>query len=277
MGPLPTLPEKPEGAVARRTQDRTVLVALVTIALAGLLSCASRGSFAADPADGYHDSDAPDQPEEWLSGTGFEERRGWSSAVLHLGTPELDSIVRISDAIRQVPGVKLRPNSGNPWGLSRVFDGDRGSCDVPVYVNGARTALRDFGAQLDLDAFVRSLKPEALELHLGPDGPLHDPEGCGCLILWDLGVRREVDWEFVGSIRGRVRSEHLDTAARVRLEPGGLLQQLDSAGTFLFSGLLPGEYQLGIMIPERPVVRQSVRVYAFEESRTEIEVIRRRE
>jgi hypothetical protein len=189
----------------------------------------------------------------------------------------MGSTVRISQLIRRIPEVRLQPNRSNPLGLTRVLDEDRGSCVLQVYLNGVRMVHRDSEARLNLDASVGLPELDALELHLGPDGPVYDPEGCGSLLLWDHSMQHVEDPEFLGSIRGQVESESPDTVVGVRIEAGGLLQRPDSAGFFFFSGLLPGEYQLEFIIPERPVVRYRARVYAYEESRVEMKVQRRRD
>ena len=183
---------------------------------------------------------------------------------------------RISQLIRRVPEVRLQPNRDNPLGLTRVLDGDRGSCVLQVYLNGVRMVHRDSEMRVSLDASVRLPGLDALELHLGPDGPVYDPEGCGSLLLWDQSMQHVEDPEFLGSIRGRIESETPGMVTGVRIEAGGLLQRPDSAGFFFFSGLLPGEYQLEFIIPEQPVVRHSVRVYAYEESQVEMRVQSRR-
>lgn len=185
------------------------------------------------------------------------------------------STVRISQLIRRIPEVRLQPNRSNPWGLTRVLDENRGSCPLPVYLNGVRMVHGE-EARISLDARVGLPDLDALELHLGPDGPVYDPEGCGSLLLWDHSMQHLEDPEFLGSIRGQIENESPDTVVGVRIEAGGLLQRPDSTG-FFFSGLLPGEYQLEFIISERPVVHYRVRVYAYRESQVEMKVQRRRD
>jgi hypothetical protein len=234
-----------------------------TIILAGLASCASSGSQGAISSD------------EWLAGKGFATRGDWDSAALHLRRQQMRSTFRISQLIQRVPGVRLQPNRDNPLGLTRVLDEDRGSCVLQVYLNGIRMAPRDVEAQVDLDARVGVPDLDAVELHLGPDGPVYDPEGCGSLLLWDQSMQHVGDPSFLGSIRGQVESEVADTIVGVRIGSSGPLQRPDSTGSFVVSRLLPGEYEIEFVVRGRPVVRHRARVYAYIESQVELRAQRR--
>lgn len=246
-----------------KTVRSTVLVAAWAIVLGGLAGCASPRGGVADPGD------------QWLTSKGFAARGDWNSTALHLRKQQLRSTLRISQLIRRVPGVRLQPNRGNPLGLTRILDGNRRSCSLQVYLNGVRMAPQDSAARVDLDARVGLPDLDALELHLGPDGPVHDPEGCGSLLLWDHSMQHVNDPAFLGGIRGQVEGEPPGTVVGVRLGSGGPLQRPDSAGFFSFSGLLPGEYELEIVVPGRPVLRHTTRVYAYTES--QVRVRRRRD
>jgi hypothetical protein len=136
-------------------------------------------------------------------------------------------------------------------------------------------APRDSLARVDLDARVGVPDLDALELHLGPDGPVYDPEECGSLLLWDQSMRYVGDPEFLGSIRGQVESDPRDAVVGVRIGSSGILQRPDSAGVFAFSGLLPGEYQLEFIITEGSVAHQTVRVYAYKEAQVTLQGRRR--
>jgi hypothetical protein len=136
-------------------------------------------------------------------------------------------------------------------------------------------APRDADAQVDLDARVGVPDLDALELHLGPDGPVYDPEGCGSLLLWDQSMQHVGDPEFSGSIGGQVESEVTDTIVGVRIGSSGLLQRPDSSGFFFFSELPPGEYEIEFVVRGRPVVRHRARVYAYMESQVELRAQRR--
>jgi hypothetical protein len=133
-------------------------------------------------------------------------------------------------------------------------------------------APRDAEARVDLDARVGVPNLDALELHVGPDGPVYDPEGCGSLLLWDQSMQHVRDPEFLGSIRGQVESEVADTVVGARIGASGRLQRPDSAGFIFFSRLLPGEYEIEFVVRGRPVVRHEARVYAYLESRVELGV-----
>jgi hypothetical protein len=246
-----------------KTVRRGILLSVWTIVISGLVSCASGGAGPAGPGD------------QWLSGKGFAGRAGWSSTALHLRKQQMRSILRVSQLIRRVPEVRLQPSRANPLGLTRILDGDPGSCALQVYLNGVRMVPRDSLARVDLDARVGVPDLDALELHLGPDGPVYDPEGCGSLLLWNRSMRHVQDPEFSGSIRGQVQSQSPDRVAGVRIGSSGPLQRPDSAGVFSFLGLLPGEYQLEVIVAEGSVGRQSVRVFAFTESQVTLQGRRR--
>jgi hypothetical protein len=233
------------------------------MAVTVLASCASHGGGVADASD------------QWLAGKGFAPRGDWGSTALHLRGEQMRATVRISQLLRRVPGVRLQPTRDNPLGLIRVLDEHRGTCVLQVYLNGVRMVPRDSEAQVDLDARVGVPDLDALELHLGPDGPVYDPVGCGSLLLWDRSMRHVRDPEFRGSIRGQVEGESPDAVSGVRIRSSGLLQRPDSAGSFVFSGLLPGEYELEFIVTERPVARERVRVYAYTESQVMLRAIRR--
>jgi len=240
-----------------------MLVPTWTIVLAGLASCAS------------HQGQVAISSDQWLAGKGFATRGDWDSAALHLQRQQMRSTLRISQLIRRVPDVRLRPNGDNPLGLTRVLDENPGTCVLQVYLNGVRMAPRDVEAQVDLDARVGVPDLDALELHLGPDGPVYDPEGCGSLLLWDQSMQHVGGPAFLGSIRGQVESEVADTIVGVRIGSSGLLQSPDSAGFFFFSGLLPGEYEIEFVVRGRPVVRHRARVYAYTVAQVELRAQRR--
>ena len=241
----------------------SILVSVWMIVLSGLVSCASGGAGTVIPGD------------PWLAAKGFAGRADWSSTALHLRKQQMRSTLRISQLIRRVPDVRLQPNRANPLGLTRILDEEPGSCALQVYLNGVRMVPRDSLARVDLDARVGVPDLDALELHLGPDGPVYDPEGCGSLLLWNQSMRHVQDPEFSGSIRGQVLSQSPDRVAAVRIGSSGPLQRPDSAGVFLFRGLLPDEYQLEVIVAEGSVGRQSVRVFAFTESQVTLQGRRR--
>ena len=246
-----------------KTASRAIHAGVCALLFTGLTSCApTRG-----PRAGASD--------QWLARKGFAERGEWSSTALHLRAQQMRSTVRISQLIRTVPGVRLQPSRDNPLGLIRVWDENREPCVLQVFLNGVRMVPRDPGDRVDLDARVGVPGLDALELHLGPDGPVYDPEGCGSLLLWDHGMQHVGGPEFLGSIRGQVESESPDEVVGVRIGSDGPVQRPDAAGFFRFSGLRPGEYDLEFIISGQPVTHQSARVYAYMESKIELQGRRR--
>jgi hypothetical protein len=231
--------------------------------------------------------------EGWLRGNGFRGRGDWSSAVLHLDQGELGPSRRFAEILRQVPGIRVRPRPGNLWGVERLGVPSGAPCPVSVYLNGSRLVQSAPQARVSLDALISAPSLDGLELHLGPDGPLWEADGCGSLLLWAWDRRGPDDQPFRGSIRGRIRSVRPDTAVAVRVRrarsgrPGesaaaDTTLHLDSEGAFALEGLLPGPYRLEILGPEgapaasRVLGRQDLRIYAFRESLLETHVIRRR-
>ncbi|GMV04241.1 MAG: hypothetical protein AMXMBFR53_05220 [Gemmatimonadota bacterium] len=244
---------------SRATPRRAALVSLGLL-VAGLGGCASRQGSAAIPVD------------DWLAGKGFPSRGDWPSAALHLRGPQLRSTLRISELLRRVPQVRLRPGPANPLGLTRVLDDPGATCVLQVYLNGVPMVVRDAETRVDLDARVGVPDLDALELHLGPGGPVYDAEGCGSLLLWDRSMRHVEDPPFVGSLRGRVVGLPADTVSGVRIGPDGELRPPDSAGSFDFPGLLPGEYPVEVVLRGGAVLRRTARVYAHVESSVELRV-----
>lgn len=229
------------------------------VAAAGLQGCASnpRASVSND---------------RWLTGKGFATRSDWSSTALHLRRQQMRNTVRISQLLRRVPRVRLQPSPENPLGLTRVLGGDEGTCVLHVYLNGLRLAPRDTGERIDLDARVGVPDLDALELHLGTEGPVLDPDGCGSLLLWDQSMKHVGDPDFVGSITGRLEGDLPDAPVHVQLRPDGPMLRVEASGRFSFAGLLPGAYQLEFTVEGRPVALHTARVYANSESLVDVRV-----
>lgn len=179
---------------------------------------------------------------------------------------------RISDLIRGIRGVRFRPGPANPLGLTWVRDGGRAPCALGVFLNGVPLVPRDPEARYDLDGRVGVAELDGLELHLGPEGPAYDPEGCGSLLLWDRSMRHVDDPAFVGGIRGRVVGGSPDAGVEVRIGPEGALQRVTASGSFSFTELLPGEYQLEFVVSGRVVALHVARVYAGADSEVEVRV-----
>lgn len=219
-----------------------------------------------------------------LSSVGFDQRAAWGSAVLHIGPGEMEDDADLVDVIRTRGGVQIAPTAANPWGVARRRAGAR-SCAVQVYLNGLRVVPRDFGASLDFGDFLDLRRIDAVELHVGSDGPLHDPTGCGSLLLWSHvwtcrapgAACRMLDHpEFVGGVEGRVLGTEDVGAVAVRVEPSGRRTVPDADGGFSFTRLLPGAYELVVMSSDGPVGRHPVRVFAFEQVRVELRLESRR-
>jgi hypothetical protein len=179
---------------------------------------------------------------------------------------------RISDLIRGIRDVRFRPGPANPLGLTWVRDGGRAPCALGVFLNGVPLVPRDPGARYDLDGRVGVAELDALELHLGPEGPAYDQEGCGSLLLWDRSMRHVDDPAFVGGVRGRVLGELPDAGVEVRIGPEGVLTSVPASGSFTFTGLLPGEYELQFVTSGRTVARHVARIYAGAVSEVEVRV-----
>lgn len=241
-----------------------VLVSLGAPVVAALAGCASAGGH------------APATSDRWLADRGFPSRGAWPSAALHLRGPQLQSTLRLSQLLRRVPEVRLQPTRENPLGLTRILDGEGASCVLGVHLNGVPMVPRGADARVDLDARVGVPDLDALELHLGPEGPVFDLQGCGSLLLWDRSMRHVEDPEFEGSVRVVVTDAPEGPGVGVRLGADGALRPLDADGSCVFEGLLPGAYPVELVVPGAATLRHTARVYAHVESTVELRVQPRR-
>ena len=115
--------------------------------------------------------------------TGFYERakRGIGS---QFSREDLDAIrvLRTSDVLRRVPGVRLRRNGpGTASAVSRRGQGLSGLCTLEVYVDGMRMF-----APYDLD-LIPPDQIEGMEIYDGPGTPIQYQSlrtGCGAVLIW---------------------------------------------------------------------------------------------
>ena len=74
-----------------------------------------------------------------------------------------------------------------------------------------------------------------------------------------------------GGVR-RAVGELPDAGIEVRIGPEGVLQRVAASGSFSFTGLLPGEYELEFVTSGRTVARHVARIYAGAVSEVEVRV-----
>lgn len=148
------------------------------------------------------------------------------------------------------------------------------TCEIHLYVNGARHARSRSGAQIGLDEVVPKYLIDGLEYHHAPDGPVYERDGCGSLLVWSERLRTPHDRLFHSSIIGKVESAPPDSVLQFRIEPGGGKEVPDQTGRFSVPGLLPGEYEVSFHTSGGPVTGQALRVYAFVESEVQVQVER---
>ncbi len=230
--------------------------------VAGVLGCASARSSGSEDDSGLIDD------------TGFHERSMWPSTVLHLEQEEIVAAEGITELVLEVPGIFVGPGPRNTWSLMRVKEASGDTCALSAYLNGYRLDLRSSGFRLGLDSFLTPTELDALELHIGPSGPVFDENDCGSLLLWSHRHRSPSEPPFRGSIQGHIHSAAPDTVIQIRLHPGESAAVPGANGEFSFLGLRPGLYTLTPVSPGGPISPHSVRVYAHEVSRVEMNVRR---
>lgn len=236
--------------------------AVATLVAALLFACAPNRS--APPAD----------RGVWLTETGFAQRSGWPSTILHVGAPDAGRPARIMDRIEADPTLEVDLPGDLIWGIRRVAANGR-RCELAVYFNGTRHVRRDFGGGTDFEGLLGLQLLDGIEIHAGPARPVLDPTGCGVVLLWSHEERDERDPAFVGTIHGVVRSEAPDSVRSIRVEPGGRVVSPDPQGRVTLSDLLPGPYELVLLGSEGELARHRARVYAYETTEVELTVRRR--
>jgi hypothetical protein len=179
---------------------------------------------------------------------------------------------RISDLFQGLEGIRVRTSSIHGFGIEEIREEGEGSCLVHVYVNGRRLHRSPTGEPVSLDEFFPVHVMDGLEYHAAPEGPIFEEDGCGSLLLWSQVLRTRQDRTLHTSIEGRVLSSPPDTVLQVELEPVGKRQAVGPDGEFAFRGLLPGEYEVVFLTDTRPIARLHARIFAFRESRFDLEV-----
>lgn len=209
---------------------------------------------------------------DWLAQTGFFVRRSWPSARLHLSKSELGYSGRLSDLLRDLEEIRIRPPSPGGFGIEQLQASGDQMCQVHVYMNGNRTSPHPAGDRVNLDDIFPRQVIDGLEFHAGPEGPVFQDDGCGSLLLWSQDLRLSNDRPFHGSIEGAVLTSSANPVTRVQLEPVRKGQVPRTGGTFSFLDLLPGEYELVFSTRSGPITRLKLRVFAFRRSRIDLEV-----
>lgn len=234
--------------------------ALVTLALGALLGgCGGGGIFSSSGEN-----------EAWLREMGFPERAQWPSTLLHRGRTQLAGTNPVSRALDQIPGVLVGIPRSDGWGVVRTLpDGSR--CEMAVYVNGSPVSRRAAGGNWTVDFLASPRDLLALEVHGGMEGPVLDPQGCGNVLIWTRGEGPIADGSFRGSVSGVFRGPAAERVTEVALLPGTPLGSFGPSGDFSFLSVLPGAYEVVLKAGDAVVGREPVRVYAYAESRIEVE------
>lgn len=205
----------------------------------------------------------------WIESTGFPERGDWPSVSLHLSRTQMATVRRLSDLLRRDTTLVLRPPFGEAWGVHRRLTGNVAGCALNVMLNGVQMIRVREDRLLALDGLARPRELDGIEVHHGAEGPVHDPAGCGTVLLWTERITGAGDEPFVGRIVGMVAGEQADAVVEVRLDPVGLRTRPDREGRFEFFEVLPGAYDVVYLSATGPLARRSARVYAY--SDTELE------
>lgn len=210
----------------------------------------------------------------WLSTTGFDGREDWPSTVVHLDPDEIGGATRITFLLDDVPQIALLRARGGGWGVHLRGPGGEVACELDVWLNGTERLRLPMSPVESVDGVVPARLLTGLEVHRGSEGPVQDPEGCGALLLWSEAVAEAGLLPFRGRVVGAVRGDLADTVVAVRLEPDGQRIRPDRAGRYELAGVVPGVYEVVFMTASGPLFRRSARVYAFADTRVDVEVSR---
>lgn len=142
---------------------------------------------------------------------------------------------------------------------------------MAVYVNGSPVSRRAAGGNWTVDFLASPRDLLALEVHGGMEGPVLDPQGCGNVLIWTRGEGPIADGSFRGSVSGVFRGPAAERVTEVALLPGTPLGSFGPSGDFSFLSVLPGAYEVVLKAGDAVVGREPVRVYAYAESRIEVE------
>jgi hypothetical protein len=179
---------------------------------------------------------------------------------------------RLSALFQGLQGIRVQTSSIHGFGIEEIRQDGDGNCVVHVYVNGRRLHRSPTGERVSLDEVFPVRVMDGLEYHAAPDGPVFEEDGCGSLLLWSQELRTPQDRTLHTSIVGRVLSSPPDTVRQVELEPVGRRQAVGPDGEFAFRDLLPGEYEVVFLTDTRPIARLRARIFAFRDSRFDLEV-----
>ncbi|MBT8397739.1 MAG: carboxypeptidase regulatory-like domain-containing protein [Gemmatimonadetes bacterium] len=226
-----------------------------------LLSCSS----AAPPATSTPTGD-------WLGETGFADRDSWPSALLHMDRKEIASANSLSGVLAGLEGLAIHTPGSGSFGIEQVQPDGEGACRVHVYMNGNRTSPHPVGGRSRLDDVFPMRAIQGLEYHVGSEGPVFEEDECGSLLFWSEEMRTHQDRPFRGTIEGTVLSSSPDSVIRVELEPTGARGVPGPEGGFSFPDLLPGEYELVFFTRSEAIARATLRVFAFQGSRLDLEI-----
>ena len=219
------------------------------------------------------ESVGPVAPEaDWLASKGFGLRR--EGALLHQTGEEVRAlgIDALAGLLSQVPRIEVRPGPGGT-GEFLLRPGSGGpadaqgapSCELAFYLNGSRLTRRmNRGDELSWDetlqqAFLAETLDRTPALHAlagvevfaGEESPVGAETGCGAVLLWIHGARRNDDPAFSGRMRGRVVTVGGEPQAEVpvTLSPGAHAGLSDGSGTFHFGPLPAARYRVLVEVP----------------------------
>lgn len=210
----------------------------------------------------------------WLASNGFDDRREWPSTLLHLRRDEMGGATRISYLLDRSPEVLLLQARGEGWGVHLRGPEGEPRCELDVWLNGVHRLRPPVGPLQSVDGILSARSLSGLEIHVGYEGPVREPEGCGALLLWSEEAQGSWEAPFRGRVVGRVRGDVADTVVAVRLEPDGQRIRPDAEGRYELAGVVPGVYQVVFMTAAGPIFRRTARVYAFADTRVDVEVSR---
>ena len=207
----------------------------------------------------------------WLSETGFPERATWESAEFHRFGWQLPPSGTLANLLNSQDGLRVRSTSRVGWGIQESRSPFSKICEVHVYVNGSEYVPSAAGGPINIDQVIPMHLIDGLEYHRGPNGPVLAVDGCGSLLIWSQDLRTPDDPAFRGHIVGRVTSSANNPVSEIEVLKD--IRSLPSeGGRYSFLGLLPGPYEVLFRTASGSVHRQEVRVYAYEETRLDVQI-----
>jgi hypothetical protein len=112
----------------------------------------------------------------------YERRRTGIGAYLTRADFEDGAVSRVTDAFRQVAGIRLVPRTAGGISVGQAVL-LRGRCRPAVYVDGTRLTTRGS----TIDEILHPNDIEGIEIYRGPEAPLQfsmGDEGCGSVVIW---------------------------------------------------------------------------------------------